>query len=79
MGVDLGPNFRNTYGNLCGAFKQVINYFLFCLILSFYPLDMAFKVSPLYCIAICCSGQPLDILLVLHFWLLKVSSNISEV
>ena len=38
--------FHNTCENLCGAIKQVRKCPLFRLILSFYPLDMAFKVCP---------------------------------
>ena len=57
LGGDFRPTFRNTCGNLCSAIKQVRKCPLFRLILSFYPLDMAFEVClfcPL-CIAIRCS------------------------
>ena len=47
-GVTLDQLFCNTYGNLCGAIKQVRKCPLFCLILSFYPLDMAFEVLPIF-------------------------------
>ena len=52
---DLRPTFHIACGNLWGAIKQVTEYPFFNLILSFYPLNMTFEVSPFLPIKVHCN------------------------
>ena len=55
IGGDLGPSFRNTFGNLCKTIKKERKCPFSRLILPFYPLDMAFEVSPFLPIIVHCN------------------------
>ena len=81
LGGDLRPTFRNTY--LCKTIKKERKCLLLRLILSFYPLDMAFWSFPIFAHYKALQYFVQDNLWIYWFnkqpfWLLKFPWTISE-